>query len=160
MTKFQNLIAQLDITRNITDEDIEKTITLLNLYGPTLRRAGRNIDELEEECFESRRQSVSDFINLAIDFDHDADRKHIADRLSEMGHSMQLLNIMEDALVLLKSEPVKKPAPVVSPKPQVKQEQTDELSEETVAVITAAIMAYYQKTNPKCEFTVKRIKRI
>ena len=105
MTKFQSLIEQLDITRNITDEDIEKTITLLNLYGPTLRRAGRNIDDMEEECFESRRQSVSDFINLAIDFDHDADRKHIADRLSEMGHSMQLLNIMEDALVLLKSTP-------------------------------------------------------
>ena len=36
----------------------------------------------------------------------------------------------------------------------------DELTEETVAVITAALMAYYQKNNPKCEFTVKRIKRI
>lgn len=36
----------------------------------------------------------------------------------------------------------------------------DELSEETLAVITAALMAYYQKNNPKCEFTVKRIKRI
>lgn len=105
MTKFQNLISQLDITSTITDEDIEKTITLLNLYGPTLRRAGRNIEDMEEECFESRRQSVSDFINLAIDFDHDADRKRIADRLSEMGHSMQLLDIMEDALLLLKSTP-------------------------------------------------------
>ncbi len=59
-----------------------------------------------------------------------------------------------------KSEPVKKPAPVVSPKPQVKQEQTDELSEETVAVITAAIMAYYERENRKCEFTVKRIRKI
>ena len=105
MTKFQNLISQLDITSTITDEDIEKTITLLNLYGPTLRRAGRNIEDMEEECFESRRHSVSDFINLAIDFDHDADRKRIADRLSEMGHSMQLLNIMEDALILLKTTP-------------------------------------------------------
>ena len=38
--------------------------------------------------------------------------------------------------------------------------QADEISDETVAVITAAIMAYYQKNNPKCEFTVKRIKRI
>ena len=28
------------------------------------------------------------------------------------------------------------------------------------AVITAALMAYYQKTNPGCGFTVKRIKRI
>lgn len=36
----------------------------------------------------------------------------------------------------------------------------NELDEETVAVITAAIMAYYQNSNPKCEFTIKRIKRI
>ena len=36
----------------------------------------------------------------------------------------------------------------------------DEITEETIAVISAAIMAYYQQTNPKCEFTVKRIKRI
>ncbi len=40
------------------------------------------------------------------------------------------------------------------------QNESAELSEETVAVITAAIMAYYQQNNPKCEFTVKRIKRI
>ena len=36
----------------------------------------------------------------------------------------------------------------------------DTINDETVAIITAAIMAYYQQTNPKCEFTVKRIKRI
>ena len=38
--------------------------------------------------------------------------------------------------------------------------ETKEVDEETLAIITAAIMAYYQKNNPKCEFTVKRIKRI
>jgi sodium pump decarboxylase gamma subunit len=38
--------------------------------------------------------------------------------------------------------------------------ETEEISEETIAVITAAIMAYYQQTQQKCEFTVKRIKRI
>jgi sodium pump decarboxylase gamma subunit len=36
----------------------------------------------------------------------------------------------------------------------------EELTEETVAVITAAIMAYYAKEKPECEFTVKRIKRL
>ncbi len=39
-------------------------------------------------------------------------------------------------------------------------EQAEEISEETIAVITAALMAYYQKNNPKCSFTVKRIKKI
>lgn len=55
-----------------------------------------------------------------------------------------------------------KKAPVVEP--QIKQELAiaadDGISEETVAVIMAALTAYYQTNNPKCEFTVKRIKRI
>lgn len=37
---------------------------------------------------------------------------------------------------------------------------SDSVDSETVAVIMSALMAYYQTTNPKCEFTVKRIKRI
>ena len=36
----------------------------------------------------------------------------------------------------------------------------EELSDEVLAVITAAIAAYYQQENKKCEFTVKRIKRL
>ena len=51
---------------------------------------------------------------------------------------------------------VKQSVKAETPKPV----QSDEVDEETVAVITAALMAYYQKTNPKCEFRVKRIKRI
>ena len=103
MSKFQSYLEKLDITSTITEEDIEKTVALLNLYAPTLRRAGRSICEMEEECYESRRQSVSDFINLAIDYDRDTDRKRIADRLAEMGHSMQLREVMEEALLLVKS---------------------------------------------------------
>ena len=34
------------------------------------------------------------------------------------------------------------------------------ISPETVAAITAAIMCYYQKENIKCDFVVRRIKRI
>ncbi|MBQ9729973.1 MAG: OadG family protein [Clostridia bacterium] len=53
-----------------------------------------------------------------------------------------------------------KPAPAANLSSQVSAAETDGVSEETVAVITAAIMAYYNQNNPKCEFTVKRIKRI
>lgn len=42
----------------------------------------------------------------------------------------------------------------------VSMEAEEEISEETVAVIMAALTAYYQTNQPKCEFTVKRIKRI
>ncbi len=36
----------------------------------------------------------------------------------------------------------------------------EEISEETIAAITAVIMAYYQEEQPKCEFRVKRIKKV
>lgn len=53
----------------------------------------------------------------------------------------------------------KKQKPAVVPK-ETPVKESDGLSEEEVVVITAAIMAYYAKEKPKCEFTVKRIKRI
>ena len=52
---------------------------------------------------------------------------------------------------------VSAPAPVAKAAPQP---VSDEVDEETLAVITAALMAYYAQEKPKCEFTVKRIKRI
>lgn len=104
MTRFEDYLKQFDITSTLTDDDIQRTTSLLQIYGPVLRRATHRIGDMEAECFESRRQSVTDFVNLAIDYDHDTDRKRIADRLASMGHSMQLLSIMEDALVLLKED--------------------------------------------------------
>ena len=105
MSKFENYLKRFDIAANVTDEELEKTQALLQLYGPTLRRASRRLEEFEDECFESRRQSVSDFINLAVDYDRDTDRKRIAERLIEMGHSMQLLSMLDDALLLVKDDP-------------------------------------------------------
>ena len=46
------------------------------------------------------------------------------------------------------------------PKPEACAVQSEDLDEETVAVIMAALTAYYENNYPKCEFTVKRIKRI
>ena len=38
--------------------------------------------------------------------------------------------------------------------------EAEEVDEETVAVIMAALTSYYQTNNLKCTFTLKRIKRI
>lgn len=105
MTKFDEYLSSFDHASTLTEEEIKKTTSLLQLYAPTVRKTAARIGEMDEECFEGRRQSISDFINLAIDYDRDTDRRRIADRLAEMGHSMQLLSIMEDALVLLKDTP-------------------------------------------------------
>lgn len=53
-------------------------------------------------------------------------------------------------------------------KPETKEAQTDtaavatsdDIPDEVKAAIVAAIMAYYAESEEKCEFTVKRIKRI
>ena len=60
-----------------------------------------------------------------------------------------------------KTPVVKKAAP--APKAVAQEIATadgETLDEETVAVITAALMAYYQQAKPECGFIVKRIKRI
>ena len=49
---------------------------------------------------------------------------------------------------------------VETPKAAPIQAVQEEVDEETVAVIMAALTAYYETNYPKCEFTVKRIKRI
>lgn len=105
MDKFSKYLQQFDITLNVSEDEIVKAKELLQLYSPILRRAGRNIEEMEDVCYESRRQSVSDFINLAIDFDQDADCRHISERLASMGHSMNLLSIMDEALRLVRDDP-------------------------------------------------------
>lgn len=51
-----------------------------------------------------------------------------------------------------------KAEPVVEP--QVITASEDEIPDEVKAAIVAAIMAYYESAQPKCEFKVKRIKRI
>lgn len=43
---------------------------------------------------------------------------------------------------------------------EVVKETSDELSSETVAVITAALTAYYYNNASSCEFKIKKIKRI
>ena len=58
-----------------------------------------------------------------------------------------------------KSAP-KKAIEVPSTPKSIVEQSEDELSDEVIAVITAAIAAYYQQENKKCEFTVKRIKRL
>lgn len=104
MSKFQNYMKQFDIASNVTEDEVEKAEELLQLYSPLLRRAAQGIDDMEDFCVDSRRQSISDFITLAIDYDHDGDSKRIADRLAAMGHSMQLLSLMYAALVLVKAD--------------------------------------------------------
>ncbi|MBQ7643209.1 MAG: OadG family protein [Clostridia bacterium] len=65
-------------------------------------------------------------------------------------------------LILKRAEEKKqsKRAEVAPPVSQVEQVKDEEDDEELIAVITAALQAYYGETKSKCEFTVRQIKRI
>ena len=64
-------------------------------------------------------------------------------------------------LIAKLEQKAEKPVKEAAPQPEVVAATAeDELSDEVIAVITAAIAAYYQQENKKCEFTVKRIKRL
>ena len=53
MSKFQNYLKTFDITSTLTEEDIDKTLALLQIYGPAVRRTASRIGEMEEECYTS-----------------------------------------------------------------------------------------------------------
>ncbi len=69
----------------------------------------------------------------------------------------KLMTVFNQKTAKAKEKAVAKKAETPEP---MNTENDEELSDEVVAVITAAIAAYYQKENKKCEFTVKRIKRV
>ena len=50
MSKFENYLKKFDITSTLTDEDIENTLALLQIYSPTVRRTADRIEEIDEEC--------------------------------------------------------------------------------------------------------------
>ena len=49
MSKFENYLKRFDIAANVTDEELEKTQALLQLYCPTLRLASRRLEAFEDE---------------------------------------------------------------------------------------------------------------
>jgi len=106
MNNFDKFIYSLDITNNVTDEEIEKAQQLLKMYPSILRRSTRTLTEIKSECHDKTRQSVSEFINLAVDYDSSTDIKRLTGRLADIGTSMNLLEIMEQALCLVRDDPV------------------------------------------------------
>ena len=56
--------------------------------------------------------------------------------------------------------PIKEKVEKKQETPVVTSTEVEEIDPETVAVIMAALTAYYETSYPKCKFTVKRIKRM
>lgn len=108
MSNLEKLLETLLKMPDLTQKEMDDTLALLNLYTPLVKQSIDCINECTEVCFETRRQSVTDFINLALDHDRDSDCKRIAEILRRTGHYMDLLQILEAALLRLRDDPFQK----------------------------------------------------
>lgn len=71
-----------------------------------------------------------------------------------------IMRRLEKVKLPKKAEEVKAEVKAVEKSAEIQGEESDEIPDEVKAAIVAAIMAYYSARQEKCEFTVKRIKRI
>ena len=105
MNGILNYINKLDITAQVTDEEIKQTQALLRIYRPAMKHSANSLEEMDDECHAARAQSITDFIVLSVNYDQDTDRRRIAERLAGMGHSMQFLMLLEETLLRVRDEP-------------------------------------------------------
>ena len=78
-----------------------------------------------------------------------------------VGITLLVLILMLIGFIMKKMNARKKETPTVSAAlPPKERTDDDGVSPEVVAAITAALMCYFQKENAKCDFVVRRIKRL
>ena len=78
-----------------------------------------------------------------------------------VGIALLVLILMFIGFVMKKLNARKAETPSVSAAlPPQERADDDGVSPEIVAAITAALMCYYQRENTKCDFVVRRIKRL
>ena len=58
MSKFQNYLKTFDITSTLTEEDIDKTLALLQIYGPAVRRTASRISAMKVDGKASPTSSI------------------------------------------------------------------------------------------------------
>lgn len=70
-----------------------------------------------------------------------------------------VITIIGKIMTAVKNKKANAPAKTENTAVAAQGAATEGVSPEVVAVITAAINAYYEKNNEKCEFAVKKIKK-
>lgn len=105
MSYIEDLLSAIQSVPVLSKQEEQDTCTLLGLYSPLVRHCTEDLEELQAECRASRRQSISDFINLAVDRDHDALRWHVVSRMIQDGRDVDLLELLEQALAHMERDP-------------------------------------------------------
>lgn len=105
MQAIQDLLENFTLSENVPENLIHNTEVLLNLYRKIEFAVKCHLRELDEELYVTERKRLSDFVHDLINCDLSKERQRLQDRLTSADTSLCLLELMEDALLLLKSYP-------------------------------------------------------
>lgn len=102
---MQNLFGVLDEVEQVTDEMYKNAEMLLDLYRKVKFRVYRNLEEIDEELYIENRKNLTLLLNNILDFDSTIEKRRIQERLASNNFNLCLLEIMEDALLIVKRYP-------------------------------------------------------
>lgn len=102
---MQMIFDTLDEVEQVTEGMYKNTETLLDLYRKVKFRVYRNLQEIDEELYIEDRKRLTALLNKILDFDSTIEKRRIQERLISNDFSLCLLEIMEDALLIVKEYP-------------------------------------------------------
>ena len=102
---MQTIFDTLDEVEQVTEGMYKNTETLLDLYRKVKFRVYRNLQEIDEELYIEDRKRLTALLNKILDFDSTIEKRRIQERLISNDFSLCLLEIMEDALLIVKEYP-------------------------------------------------------
>ena len=105
MQNLEYIKLKVDISNSIDENILNNTELLLKLYKKVLFRVKQKAAQLDEECYITDRKHLADLVDSLIDDDTQINKRKLEDGLISMDISLGLMEIMERALIRLKSYP-------------------------------------------------------
>lgn len=107
MHKVASLSRELDLKSYKGKNIYHNTKLLLQLYSKVLWRIEHSLKEMNTECFYLNKNSLSEAIGSLMDMNTDLDRLNLESRLESLDVSKVILELINKALVLLRTYPEK-----------------------------------------------------
>jgi len=105
LNKLEHLKEKVDLTSHIDVDMYRNTEMLLEIYKMVFFRIKRKMNQIDEECYVSDRKRLTDLVHSLIDCDTQIDKAKLYGKLISIEESLSLMEIMEDALIVLKDYP-------------------------------------------------------
>lgn len=106
---LEKLSQMYNLKNQGNDRVYHNTKLLLQLYSKVMWRMSNAIMEMETECYLSSGNNLFEVVNTLIDVDPRVDQLRLESRLQSIEDSKSIIELIDRALLLLKSYPDKGP---------------------------------------------------